>query len=151
MYVPRQCCWSSMPREFHLSLSLFLLSEESMIHFVLCLAPSVTVKAIGLFLKTSALQSRVSSCSSRSSKNTDPTNFDGQTQSPPLKFYPASGHSNARQSMVNYQSQGNLTSNNNARQAFVSTTTSPHRLSSSKVQHTTTTAAATNGHKLMPT
>ena len=120
------------------------------------IAPSVTVKAIGLFLKNSALQSRVSSCSSRSSKSTGPTHFDAPNQSPPLKFYPASGHSNARQTMINYHSQANLTSNNNPRQAFVSTTTSPHRLSASKVQHTTTTttaaaAATTNGHKLMPT
>jgi hypothetical protein len=110
------------------------------------LAPSVTVKAIGLFLKNSALHSRVSSCSSKSSKDTGGGILDGQQQSPPLKFYP----NPKQQTVINYQSQGNLTSTGTTRQTFVKTNGSPHHISSSKVRHKTTTTATT-GQKLMPT
>jgi hypothetical protein len=108
------------------------------------LAPSVTVKAIGLFLKNSALHSRVSSCSSKSSKSNGGGILDVQQQTSPLKFYP-----NTKQTLINYHSQGNLTSTDRTKQTFVKTSSSPHRISSNTVQHTTTTTA--NGQKLMPT
>ncbi|CAF1238653.1 unnamed protein product [Rotaria sordida] len=105
-------------------------------------APSVTVKAIGLFIKNSGLNSRVSSCSSRSSKSTGGGGLDVQQASPPLKFYP-----NNKQTIINYHSQGNLTSTGTTRQTLVRTAGSPHHISSKKVPHT----SATGGQKLMPT
>ena len=108
------------------------------------------MKAIGLFLKNSGLQSRVSSCSSRSSKSTGPNAFEVVPQSPPLKFYPPTTvNTKSRQAGVNYHSHGNLASNNPSRQAFVNTKVSPHRLSASKVQRTSATTPS--GQKLMPT
>lgn len=109
------------------------------------LAPSVTVKAIGLFLKNSALQSRVSSCSSKSSKSAGGGTLAVQQQSPTLKFYP-----NTKQTLINYHSQGNLTKTDRKKQTFVRTSSSPHRITSNNVQRTTTTTTA-NGQKLMPT
>ncbi|CAF3374840.1 unnamed protein product [Rotaria socialis] len=113
-------------------------------------APSVTVKAIGLFLKNSALHSRVSSCSSRSSKtNGTTTVLDVQHQSPPLKFYPPTSNTNHKQNVVTYHSHGNLTSTDTTRQFFVKTAGSSNRITASKAQHSTATGA--NGEKLMPT
>ncbi|CAF5060297.1 unnamed protein product [Rotaria magnacalcarata] len=107
-------------------------------------APSVTVKAIGLFLKNSGLQSRVSSCSSKSSKSSGCGTLDVHQQSPPpLKFYP-----NTKQTIINYHSQGNLTSTATTKQKLVKTNESSLAyISSNKVPHTT----ATGGQKLMPT
>jgi hypothetical protein len=101
------------------------------------------VKAIGLFLKNSTLHSRISSCSSKSSKSTGGGILDGQTQSPPLKFYP-----NTKQTLMNYHSHGNLTSTDRTKQTFVKTNGSTHRVPSHKVQSRTPTAT---GQKLMPT
>lgn len=108
-------------------------------------APSVTIKAIGLFLKNSALQSRVSSCSSRSSKSTGANLLDGptttvapttSTPSPPLKSYPTVVNSHQRNPTINYHSQGHLPPSTTTRATFLhSTSVSPHRLSSSKIQH----------------
>ena len=101
----------------------------------------MTIKAIGLFLKNSALQSRVSSCSSRSSKSTGANLLDAPptavaTPSPPLKSYPSVVNAHHRNPMINYHSQGNLPSTTTTRPAFLHTATvSPHRLSSSKLQH----------------
>lgn len=97
------------------------------------------MKTLGLFLKNSTLHSRVSSCSSKSSKSTGGGILDVQQQSPPLKFYP-----NTKQTIINYHSQGNLTTTDRTKQTFVKTNSSPN-----KVQHTTATTA--NGQKLMPT
>ncbi len=113
------------------------------------LAPSVTVKAIGLFLKNSALHSRVSSCSSKSSKNVDSITAHVQHQSPPLRFYPSPTNTNNKQNLINYHSHGNLTSASTARQAFVKASESPHHIPTSKTPHSTTTG--TSGHKLMQT
>jgi len=127
------------------------------------LAPSVTVKAIGLFLKNSALHSRVSSCSSRSSKSTGGGTLDVQQHqqhqqhqqqqqhhSPPLRFYPSTNNINHnKQTIINYHSHGNLTTTIPTRQAFVKTSRSPHQIPTSKSQHSTPTS--TNGQKLMPT
>lgn len=116
---------------------------------MILLAPSVTVKAIGLFLKNSALHSRVSSCSSRSSKvNGAAAPIDAQQQSPPLKFYPPTNTN--KQNGINYHSHGNLTSTDGARQIFVKTPGTSNRIAAAKAQHSTT-AAASNGEKLMPT
>lgn len=117
-----------------------LVIEKKFFFFIL--APSVTVKAIGLFLKNSALQSRASSCSSKSSKSTGGGGLDIQRQSPPLKFYP-----NNKQTIINYHSQGNLTTTGTTRHTFVRTNGTPHHISPNKVPHST----ATNGQKLMPT
>ncbi len=117
---------------------------------MLLLAPSVTVKAIGLFLKNSALNSRVSSCSSKSSKSTGANVLDVHQQSPPLRFYPSTSNINHnKQTVINYHSQGNLNSNGTIKQAFVKTTRSPHPIPTNKTQHSTSTGA--NGQKLMPT
>lgn len=110
--------------------------------YSLFLAPSVTVKAIGLFLKNAGLQSRVSSCSSKSSKSNGCGTYDAQQQSPPLKFYP-----NTKQTVVSYNSQGNLAPTGTTRQKLVKTSASSHHVSSNKVSHTTTAG----GQKLMPT
>jgi hypothetical protein len=115
----------------------------------LILAPSVTVKAIGLFLKNSALPSRVSSCSSKSSKSTGGAALDVQQQSPPLKFYPSATNKNNKQTIINYHSQGNLAPTGTTRHAFVNTSRSPNHMPTSTVQHSTTTAKS--GQKLMPT
>lgn len=125
----------SLPRSFFIDARIFFLSP---------LAPSVTIKAIGLFLKNSALQSRVSSCSSRSSKSTGANVIDASVPSPPLKHYPSVVHSNpARTTMINYHSQGHLPTSTATRQTFLHpTSVSPHRLTPSKVQHTSTS----NGH-----
>ena len=112
--------------------------------FVFLSAPSVTVKAIGLFLKNSALHSRVSSCSSKSSKSTGGGILDVQpAASPPLKFYP-----NNKQTIISYASQGNLPASARTKQTLMRTTSSSHRVPSNKVSSTTPTA---NGQKLMPT
>lgn len=103
-------------------------------------APSVTVKAIGLFLKNSALHSRVSSCSSRTSKVNGGTGVDAQTPSPPLKFYPSTSNThNNKHNGVNYHSHGNLVSTDAARQMYVRTPGSPNGMPPSKSQHSTTT------------
>lgn len=117
--------------------------EEKKFVFFLS-APSVTVKAIGLFLKNSALHSRVSSCSSKSSKSTGGGILDAQAASPPLKLYP----SNNRQTIISYASQGNLTTSARTKQTFVKSNGSSHRAPSNKVSSTTPTAT---GQKLMPT
>jgi hypothetical protein len=117
--------------------------------FCFILAPSVTVKTIGLFLKNSALHSRVSSSSSKSSKSAGGPTHDVEQQSPPLRFYPTTLNTNNRQTIINYRSQGNLTSTDKTRQTLVKSSGSSHHRSTSKVQHTTTTAAS--GQKLMPT
>ncbi len=108
------------------------------------LAPSVTVKAIGLFLKNSALHSRVSSCSSKSSKNVDSITAHVQHQSPPLRFYPSPPNTNNKQNVINYHSHGNLTTASTPRQAFVKASESPHHIPTSKT-------TGTSGHKLMQT
>ncbi|CAF0977957.1 unnamed protein product [Adineta steineri] len=115
-------------------------------------APSVTVKAIGLFLKNSALHSRISSSSSKSSKNVESVSPTTQQQSPPLRFYPSTSNtSNTNKSnVINYHSHGNLTSASTTRQAFAKSSESPHHISPSKTQHSTTTTG-TNGQKLMQT
>lgn len=92
----------------------------------------MTVKAIGLFLKNSALHSRVSSCSSKSSKSTGGTALDVQQQSPPLRFYPSPTNTNNKQKIINYHSQGNLASTGATRQTFVKTSRSPHHIPTSK-------------------
>ncbi|CAF4662322.1 unnamed protein product [Rotaria sp. Silwood1] len=113
-------------------------------------APSVTVKAIGLFLKNSALHSRVSSCSSKSSKsNAGITTVDVQQQSPPLRFYPSTSNINNKQNGITYHSHGNLTSTDTTRQMFVKTPGTSNHIPTSKNQHSTTTG--TSGEKLMPT
>ncbi|UJR33571.1 hypothetical protein I4U23_021009 [Adineta vaga] len=121
-------------------------------------APSVTVKAIGLFLKNSALHSRVSSCSSKSSKNVETTSPMAHQQSPPLRFYPTQSNTIHKQNVINYHSHGNLPMTGQTRQAFVKPSESPHHhLPTSKSSHSTaaaTTAAATtgtSGQKLMQT
>ena len=96
------------------------------------------MKAIGLFLKNSTLHSRVSSCSSKSSKTTGGALLDGQAQSPPLKFYP-----NPKQALLNYQSQGNLTSADRTKQTLVKS-----NAPTGKVKSTTPTSTR---RKLMPT
>ncbi len=96
--------------------------------FVFFLAPSVTVKAIGSFLKNSTVRSRLGSSSSKSSKITNGGTPDAQLQSPPLKFYP-----NNNQTVINYHSQRNLTSKSTTRQTIVKTNGSPHHISSNKV------------------
>jgi hypothetical protein len=113
-------------------------------------APSVSVKAIGLFLKNSALHSRVSSCSSRSSKSTGGATLDVPQHSPPLRYYPSTSNTNTKKPANSYHSQGNLTSTGTAKQAFVRTSGSPHHIPTNRAQHTTTTTG-TNGQKLMPT
>ncbi|CAF0778104.1 unnamed protein product [Rotaria sordida] len=113
-------------------------------------APSVTVKAIGLFLKNSALHSRVSSCSSKSSKSNGVTTaLDVQQQSPPLRFYPSTSNINNKQNVINYHSHGNLTSTDTTRQMFVKTSGTSNHIPASKTQHSTTTG--TSGEKLMQT
>ncbi|CAF2327643.1 unnamed protein product [Rotaria sp. Silwood2] len=113
-------------------------------------APSVTVKAIGLFLKNSALHSRVSSCSSKSSKsNGGTTTLDVQQQSPPLRFYPSTSNTNHKQNMINYHSHGNLPSTDTTKQMFIKTPGTPNQIPASKTQHSKTTG--TSGEKLMPT
>jgi hypothetical protein len=92
------------------------------------LAPSVTVKSIGSFLKNSTVRSRLGSSSSKSSKITNGETPDGQLQSPPLKFYP-----NNNQTVMNYHSQRNLTSKSTTRQRIVKTNGSTHHISSNKV------------------
>ncbi len=124
----------------------------SYIYFIfvyLILAPSVTVKAIGLFLKNSALHSRVSSCSSKSSKSAGGLTLDVHQQSPPLRFYPSPSNTNNKQAIINYHSQGNLASTGATRQTFVKTSRSPNHIPTSKTQHASTTG--TSGQKLMPT
>jgi hypothetical protein len=96
-------------------------------------------------LKNSALHSRVSSCSSKSSKSTGGGRLDGQQHSPPLKFYP-----NPKQTIINYHSQGNLATTDRTK-TFVKTNVSPHRIPSNKVHHTAATTTTANGQKLMPT
>ncbi|CAF0750970.1 unnamed protein product [Adineta ricciae] len=111
-------------------------------------APSVTVKAIGLFLKNSALHSRVSSCSSKSSKNVESGSPIAHQQSPPLRFYPSTSNTIHKQNAVNYHSHGNLQMTGQTRQAFVKPSESPHHLPTSKASHSTTAAppAAATGH-----
>jgi hypothetical protein len=117
---------------------------------LLFLAPSVTVKAIGLFLKNSALHSRVSSCSSKSSKSAAGGALDVNQPSPPLRFYPSTSNINHnKQTVINYHSQGNLNSNGTTKPAFVKTSRSSHQIPTNKSQHSTPTGA--NGQKLMPT
>jgi hypothetical protein len=93
------------------------------------------------------LHSRVSSCSSKSSKSTGGATLDVQQQSPPLRFYPSPPNTNNKQTLVNYHSQGNLTSTGTTKQTFVKTSPAPHHIPTSKAQHST----GTSGQKLMPT
>ncbi|CAF1152582.1 unnamed protein product [Adineta steineri] len=84
---------------------------------------SVTVKAIGLFLKNSTINSRLGSCTSRTSKVTHGETLEIQQQSPTLKFYP-----NNNQTVINYRSQGHVTSKDPTRQTLVKTNGSSNKV-----------------------
>ena len=130
-------------------LVLALVSNDAKSHrrlVCLVLAPSVTVKAIGLLLKNSTLHSRVSSCSSRSSKEAGGGILDAQPPSPPSKYQPS--NVNTKKAMINYHQQGHLSPSSPPRQAFVNPNGSPHHLTTKKISHKSPTA--TSRQKLMP-